>query len=158
MRWRSMHTSPSCTDATKEHQQWYLLLMLFSNSSAWNNPSLHIDQVSEKIQWTDQKLWRKNGHFDHFGSILGSLGPLIRTRNLTESRQMVHFQVLEHLHLGPAPWKTTRKTYILTFLQFWKTPQNGVFWALKSPEGHEPVLPGSAICILHRVPLPPCFD
>ena len=34
----------------------------------------------------------------------------------TENGQTVHFQVLKHLNLSSALWKTTRKTYILTFL------------------------------------------
>ena len=58
----------------------------------------------------------------------------------TENGQTVHFQVLKHLNLSSALWKTTRKTYIFNFCNFKKQPQKGCFWALKIPKGREPEL------------------
>ena len=116
----------------------------------------------------DQVLEKYNGWIKSYRvktvilTILGAFWPLLaplRTRNLTESRQTVHFQVLKHLNLSSALWKTTRKTYILTFCNFEKnTPKRGVL-SPKKPRGTwTRVLPGSAIYILHGEPLPPCFD
>ena len=47
----------------------------------------------------------------------------------------------------------------IDYLQLWKTPQKGVFLSPRKPQGTwTRVLPGSAIYILHREPLHPCFD
>ena len=96
------------------------------------------DQVLEKYNGWIESYRVKTVILTILGAFWPLLAPLIRTCNLTESRQTVHFQVLKHLNLSSALWKTTRKTYILTFFcNFEKTPQKGVFWALKSPEGRE---------------------
>ena len=98
---------------------------------------LCFDQVSEKYNGWIKSYRVKTVILTILGAFWPLLAPL-RTRDLTESRQTVHFQVLKHLNLSSTLWKTTRKTYILTFCNFEKTPQKGVFWALKSPEGREP--------------------
>ena len=46
----------------------------------------------------------------------------------TENGQTVQFQVLKHLFLSSAPWKTTKKTYISIIRQIWKnSPEKGCF-------------------------------
>ena len=57
----------------------------------------------------------------------------------TDNGQTVQFQVLKHLFLSSAPWKTTKMTYISIIRQIWKnSPEKGCFLALNVPRGREP--------------------
>ena len=78
----------------------------------------------------------------------------------TENGQTVQFQVLKHLFLSSAPWKTTKKTYISIIRQIWKKqPRKGVFFSPKCPRGTRTrILPRSVTVVLYLVQLPPHFD